>query len=351
MTQAQTVIATWLMGVLEQFAAQGLGTRGWSEGAWLHDACRQAPTRQLNLVIARRLWQQAAQQSGDPLLGLKVGAALPLQAMNVVAWLVMQSASLRQALALTVRYQSLVSNSGQFTAQPIAGGLRLAYQVTPCPVAMHASQIDSVFAGYLSLLGHCAPPGVRPRTVALPGQSLQLRAAYEAQLGCPVVLGAQAAWFEFDDEALDRPFLAADPQLLRLAQARADDMLRAQGHADSLIDHVQAALADQGFGSGSCVRVARRLGLSTRTLQRRLAAAATSSAGGMRRRALRSRSSRMPSCLSANRAWCSRLASGACLRGTRRAPSSSRSMRLTGARRARWAPRKSGAPKVCWIQA
>ena len=276
MTQAQTVIATWLMGVLEQFAAQGLGTRGWSEGAWLHDACRQAPTRQLNLVIARRLWQQAAQQSGDPLLGLKVGAALPLQAMNVVAWLVMQSASLRQALALTVRYQSLVSNSGQFTAQPIAGGLRLAYQVTPCPVAMHASQIDSVFAGYLSLLGHCAPPGVRPRTVALPGQSLQLRAAYEAQLGCPVVLGAQAAWFEFDDEALDRPFLAADPQLLRLAQARADDMLRAQGHADSLIDHVQAALADQGFGSGSCVRVARRLGLSTRTLQRRLAAAATS---------------------------------------------------------------------------
>nr|MCU0920387.1 AraC family transcriptional regulator [Burkholderiaceae bacterium] len=119
MTQAQTVIATWLVGVLEQFAAQGIGTRGLGEGAWLHDACRRAPTRQLNLVVARRLWQQAARQSGDPLLGLKVGSALPLQAMNVVALLVMQSACLRQALELTLRYQSLVSNSGRFTATPL----------------------------------------------------------------------------------------------------------------------------------------------------------------------------------------------------------------------------------------
>jgi AraC-like DNA-binding protein len=276
MTQAQTVIATWLVGVLEQFAAQGIGTRGLGEGAWLHDACRRAPTRQLNLVVARRLWQQAARQCGDPLLGLKVGGALPLQAMNVVALLVMQSAGLRQALELTLRYQSLVSNSGRFTATPLPGGMRMNYQVTPCPVAMHASQIDSVFAGYLSLLRHCAPPGVKPRMVALPGPGLQWRAAYESALGCPVVLGAADAWIEFDDEALDRPFLAADPHLLRLVQTRADDMLRAQGHAESLTDHVQAALAAQGFGPGNCARVVRALGLSTRTLQRRLAAAGTS---------------------------------------------------------------------------
>jgi AraC-like DNA-binding protein len=132
-----------------------------------------------------------------------------------------------------------------------------------------------VFAGYLSLLRHCAPPGVKPRMVALPGQGLQRRADYESVLGCPVVLGAADAWFEFDDRALDQPFLAADPHLLRLAQTRADEMLRTQGHAEGLIDHVQAALAAQGFGPGDCARVARALGLSTRTLQRRLAAAST----------------------------------------------------------------------------
>lgn len=276
MTQAQTVIATWLVSVLDQLAAHGIGPRDLCEGSWLHDACRRAPTRQLNLVVARRLWHQAARRSGDPLLGLKVGGALPLQAMNVVALLVMQSANLRQALELTLRYQSLVSNSGRFSASALPGCARMNYQVMPCPVAMHPSQIDSVFAGYLSLLRHCAPPGVKPRMVALPGHGLQLRTAYESALGCPVVLGGREAWIEFDDPALERPFLAADPQLLRLAQTRADEMLRAQGHAESLTDHVQAALAAQGFGPGNCARVAQALGLSTRTLQRRLAASGTS---------------------------------------------------------------------------
>lgn len=275
MTTAQTVIATWMVSVLDQLAVQGLGLHDLGEGTWLHDACRRAPTRQLSLVVARRLWQQAARLSGDPLLGLKVGAALPLQATNVVALLVMQSACLRQAIGLTVRYQSLVSNSGRFTTTALPGGLRMHYQVMPCPVAMHPSQIDSVFAGYLSLLRHCAPPSVRPCMVTLPGLGLQLRAAYESALGCPVVLGSAEASIEFDDAALDRPFLAADPQLLRLAQTRADEMLRTQGHAESLTDHVQAALAAQGFGPGNCAQIAQALGKSTRTLQRRLAASGT----------------------------------------------------------------------------
>jgi len=275
MTQAQTVIATWLVGVLEQLAARGVHMGGMNEGAWLQDACTQAPTRQLNLVAVRRLWHQVAQQSGDPMIGMKVGGALPLQAMNVIALLVMQSACLRQALNLTVRYQSLVSNSGRFSITARPGGVRMNYRVTPCPVTMHPSQIDSVFAGYLMLLGHCAPPGIKPCMVALPGQGLSLRPAYEAALGCPVALGERDAWIEFDDQALDRPFLGADPQLLRLAQTRADEMLRAQGYAESLTDHVQAALAAQGFGPGNCAEVARALGLSTRTLQRRLAANGT----------------------------------------------------------------------------
>jgi AraC-like DNA-binding protein len=276
MTQAQTVIATWLVGVLEQFAAQGIGARALGDGTWLEEACQRAPTRQLNLVVVRRLWQQAVQQSGDPLLGIKVGAALPLQAMNVVALLVIQSRNLRQALALTVRYQSLVSNSGRFIARPLADGLRMDYAVAPCPVAMHAAQIDSVFAGYLALLRHCAPPGIKLRKVALPGAGKRLLPSYEETFGCPVTIGVAQAYFEFDGETLDRPFLAADPHLLRLAQARADEMLQAQGHDESLTDQVQAALAAQGFGAGDCGRVARALGLSTRTLQRRLSAAGTS---------------------------------------------------------------------------
>jgi hypothetical protein len=65
---------------------------------------------------------------------LAVGAALPLQAMNIVALVLMHSSSLRQALAHTVRLQHLVSNSGRFaTPAGARGSLHLDYCVSPSP--------------------------------------------------------------------------------------------------------------------------------------------------------------------------------------------------------------------------
>lgn len=80
----------------------------------------------------------------------------------------------------------------------------------------------------------------------------------------------------FGAAALDAPWPAADPQLLRLALERADSMLQAQGRSASLVDHVLTAVARQGLVHASCVNVAGTLELGTRTLQRRLADSRTS---------------------------------------------------------------------------
>lgn len=64
---------------------------------------------------------------------------------------------------------------------------------------------------------------------------------------------------------------AADPDLLRLATDRADAMRAAQDHSDALVDHVQATVTALGFAGVQCAQVARELGMSTRSLQRRLA--------------------------------------------------------------------------------
>lgn len=271
MTNGRTVIATWIFGVLEQFAALGIRVEERQENQWLRDVARLTPTRQLQLVVVRRLWQHAARQSREPLLGLRVGEALPLQAMNVVAILAMHSPTMRAALSSTVRYQALVSNSGRFDIRPVAGGLRLYYQVTPCPVPMHPAQIDSVFAGYWSLLRRCSPPGTRPARMGLPGVDPEQRSAYETFFGCPVELGVELGYAEFDDATLDHVLRAADPDLLRLATDRADAMRAAQDHSDALVDHVQATVTALGFAGVQCAQVARELGMSTRSLQRRLA--------------------------------------------------------------------------------
>lgn len=276
MTKPRTVIATWLMGVAAQFERLGIDLAELGPGLWTSAGACAAPTRQLQLVQVRRLWQRAAGTSGDPLLGLRIGAGLPLQAMNILALVIMHSATLRDALAYCVRYQQLISNSGRFRLSAVPGGLRMVYGITPSPVPMHPAQVDSLFAGFLTMLYRCVPDGQRPSKVALPGTNSGQRAAYENCLECPVTLGAPETFIQFDDAALDARWHAADPSLLRLLLGRADDQLQAQGRSDALVDQVLAAVADEGYAQARCETVARSLDLSTRTLQRRLADCDTS---------------------------------------------------------------------------
>ena len=275
MTTPQTVIATWLMGVAAQFARLGIDFGELEAGLGTPERGLAAPTRQLQLVQVRRLWQRAAAISGDPLLGLRVGAGLPLQAMNVLTLVVMHSATLRAALGCCIRYQQLVSNSGRFRLGDVAGGMRMLYTVTPCAVPMHPAQVDSLFAGFLTMLYRCVPDGQRPSLLALPGTDPALAAVYEEQLDCPVRLGSPDIFMQFDDVVLDAPWPAADPSLLRLLLGRADAMRQAQGRSDVLVEQVIAAVAAEGYADARCESVAHRLDLSARTLQRRLAEAGT----------------------------------------------------------------------------
>lgn len=271
MTKPQTVIATWLMGVGVQFERLGIDLTELGPGLCTGAGAQTAPTRQLQLVLVRRLWQRAASLSGDPLLGLQVGAGLPLQAMNVLALVITHSATLRDALSCCVRYQQLISNSGRFRLVSVPGGIRMVYRITPCPVPMHPAQVDSLFAGFLALVYRCVPDRQRPSVVSLPGTDPSQRTAYEACLECPVTLGAEEIFIQFDDASLEARWHAADPSLLRLLLGRADAQLQAQGRSDALVDQVLAAVASEGYGQARCETVARSLELSTRTLQRRLA--------------------------------------------------------------------------------
>lgn len=270
MAAHMTILSTWLDAVVDQLELQELNPEDLTAGLWGPGLARLAPTRQVGLVLARRLWQRAAKLSTDPLLGVKVGVGLPLQAMNATGLLMMHSPTLREAVVHMERYQQLVSNSGRIAAHKVPGGLELHYTVTPFQVEMHHMQIDSLFGGLLAFLKRCSTRSIAPMHIALTAPDASLGPRYAALLGCPVTLGARNVCVAYDDPTLDRPFQGADPALLALIRAQADGLLRAQNSSDSLEAAVRAALSNRGFGSVSCNDVARGLGITPRTLQRRL---------------------------------------------------------------------------------
>jgi len=270
MPSHMTILSTWLDAVVDQLEKQQLDPARLTAGLWGPGLARLAPTRQVGLVLARRLWQRAASLSTDPMLGLKVGLGLPLQAMNATGLLMMHSATLRDALSHMERYQQLVSNSGHISSKKVSGGIELRYDVTVCHVAMHHMQIDSLFGGLLAFLTRCSTRNIAPRHIELTASETSLLPRYTAMLGCAVSLGARKVRITYEDMTLDQPFQGADPALLAAVRAHADSLLRAQNSSESLEVAVKAALSNHGFVGVSCGDVAQGLGITPRTLQRRL---------------------------------------------------------------------------------
>ena len=106
------------------------------------------------------------------------------------------------------------------------------------------------------------------------------RAEYERRTGCPVVFDATWTGIEFLAEYLDVPLPAAQPDARRYLARHAETLLdkgaaRAAGPS-SVLDEVRRKVEEQLLsGVPSAQMVATQLGMSPRTLQRRLEAEGT----------------------------------------------------------------------------
>jgi len=267
--QRQTIIETWFAAVTAQFARIGIELD--REYDFSSSAGGTAAPKYLQLVHARRLWHHAFERCPDPYLGLEVGRALPLQAMNILAVIIMHSGTLREALGYVARYHPLISNSGSFHLRSHGdGGVALEYEVTDCVIPMHPAQMDSVFAGAVTFLSRCMPAMAGHYSIELPGTRRHLATGYAGFLGGTVQLGAARGRMHFSRDVIDIPWAGADGQLLASAREMADRRLRSLGYADGLIDQVKAFVGSTGFARASLAQVADALGMSRRSLQRRL---------------------------------------------------------------------------------
>jgi len=274
MANALTIMAGWMNAALDGLEREGLDRAALTQGLRGFEGGEAARDSRVDVGSARRLWRRAGRMKPDPLLGLKVGGALPMQASNVVSVLTAHSASVRQALEMLMRYQTLVSASGRYRAAPEAGGLRLVYEPAADPVEVSRLQVESVL-GTIAVRPSAFASGVRPRQIVLMAAGAAPARVYEDYLGLPVTFANQAALL-FTREALDRPIRGADPRLLELNAAYAEGLLRDQRRSQALCDEVRAAIARAGFASATTADVAAELGLSSRSLQRRLTEAGVS---------------------------------------------------------------------------
>ncbi|KRB42939.1 MAG: AraC family transcriptional regulator ligand-binding domain-containing protein [Pseudomonadota bacterium] len=269
MRGASTIMAGWVNAALDGLVREGVDRRALTHGLRGFEAGSAARDSRVDVASVRRLWRRAATLNPDPLLGLKIGAGLPFQASNVITILVAHSATVGASIEMLLRYQQLVSNSGGYRAVREGDTLRLTYVPTPAPVEIHRLQVESVLGTLAARRAVFGATGVRPQRMILMNGAPAPRERYEAFLGLPVTFEARAGVI-FAAGDLSRPVPGADPRLLELNAAYAESLLHDQNRSETLCAQVQAVIHRTGFRTASAPAAAAELGLSVRSLQRRL---------------------------------------------------------------------------------
>jgi len=215
------------------------------------------------------LWRAIAEVSGDPLIGLRLGSESRLERYDPSAIAALCSQSFRDAVGRMARYKQLtcpeeirVSESREETAVEFAWLL--------ARVAEPAVLVDLCLSWILALGRRGTGHPLAPLRVELARPSSH-RKPIEAHYGCRVRFAADRNALVFRRADLERPFVTQNPELLALLAPQLEAELGARVTAETLPERVKATVKRLLAGrKPSLDHVARRLGLSSRTLQRRL---------------------------------------------------------------------------------
>jgi len=217
-------------------------------------------------------WAAAIRLSGDPALALRIAEATPAGAFGIVEYVCRSAPTLRDALTQWCRYLRILDDAVDIGLVDDPGGGQASLRVitesdAPAPAshelcfALVAKHCRSMVDGDMRIAEVAFTHRVRPAEVA------RHRAFFDA----PVRFGAAHNELVLSNAVLARPLLTSDPNLLAILLPSAEVSLAREHGSPPLTDQVRRALrAALRQDEAQLESVAKRLGLTPRSLQRRL---------------------------------------------------------------------------------
>jgi AraC-like DNA-binding protein len=230
--------------------------------------------------VVYRVLEHALELSGDPALGLHWGRELPDQTFVPVTPIVLHSPTLREGFQLLERYLPLVTDQSRCTV--VERDDEVLIQAVP----LHGEALpvqrfsDELFvAGFLRIVrGFLAD--VRPTRVAFMHDAPSYAREYALALGVEVMFGQSCTEVAFTRALLAVPSLHSDAGTRDALSAVAEQRLQRVTASTPWALRVRDYLVREGWPYRTDMRsAARALGLSVRTLRRKLDAEEASYTG------------------------------------------------------------------------
>ncbi|MBQ0753145.1 MAG: AraC family transcriptional regulator ligand-binding domain-containing protein [Gammaproteobacteria bacterium] len=215
--------------------------------------------------------------SGDEYFGFHLGHQLMPGLYGALSNLLFSSMNMREGVQLGLRFQELGGGTihGFVLEELDDGGLLATWTMVSGNAVLRRHLADNMFAllaNFVSVVFPSDFPASERMTFAYPAPPREMRQQMEALYRCPIEFDAPASSALLSAELLARPINIHDTRQRQLAVELAEQQLAEQKLQRDWLSSVRRQM--RGLLPGRAPQreeVARRLGMSARTLDRRLA--------------------------------------------------------------------------------
>jgi AraC-like DNA-binding protein len=224
----------------------------------------EAQVRCLNLI---------AKALGDDLLGFHIAREVDLRSTGFLYYVAASCDFLGEALTSLARYSALVNQGVELKVKNgKVLAIELRYAGVPRLIDRH--QIEGWIVAVVRFCRRMAGRDLQPLSVKIMHQRIPKSAELDAFFGTAIDFGADADEVRFSNEAATLPNASADPYLnsllIRYCEEILPDRKVSAGTLGPNVENAIAALLPHG--QANIEKVAQRLGITSRTLRRRLRA-------------------------------------------------------------------------------
>jgi len=255
-----------------------------------HGACRQEllkeaavsqealedPEARIEYEQFKLLIQRAVARSGNPALGIRLASQLPVTTHGLLGYAAMSSETLEEALSFVTRFVQtrMPLLVAELSVERRTATLRIEEAVVLGEI--RATILESAVGAINTIARFVTHGEFECKELRFPYEEPDYVEEYRKTFGCPVAFGAEAMEMCFAARLLKTRLPLADEAAKKLAARRCEEELAAIESSDDLEQRIRVRLLKMDRLNPSLDHLAKSLGLSPRTLRRRLRNAGTS---------------------------------------------------------------------------
>ncbi len=275
--RSRTVLARIVARLIDRAAAEGMSREALVEAAGLRDVDLADSDSRVPVSVQAALWRLIARRIPDPGFAVRAGASISVRDTGLLGYVMSYSATLGHALRRLVRYSHILTDAVEFRLETPKRHHVAVAQCHPMLGVGLPFAVDYRFAAGLSICRQITGIEIVPFQVDFsydqPASTLEHRRFFR----CPLRFGQPKSRVVLFERDLSLPVPRGDETLAGYLSAYAEEVLRSLVGGSSARERVRSAiwmaLAD---GRPTVERIASAVGLTSRTLQRRLAREGTS---------------------------------------------------------------------------